>query len=288
MQRRFLYLDTFASVRVATDPALAVATRACLVREGFSLVVGVMNLMELVSWPKRWAELLSFVSSVPLCIAQNPEEIAATEVANYPSEITTLPVSFCSSDHTFSADELRDALSTHLEGKVTDFASRFRSLNQEIFQSILSNRISFPPERAGKYTSVQRQIFLQSSVLRMLFPSHRDFFGRLLAVGEEINIQRFKSAYLQALAIFIEYYVQKKPGKVSDVGDIHQLGLVPYVDLSVLDNERHNLIQRINREGLFPTSLRTCNLSEFKDILGTAQPNCSTGQPTHYRASSAG
>lgn len=275
MESRFLYLDTFASVRVASDPALAAATRAYIMSEGFRLVVGVVNLIELVSWPKRWSDLLSFVSSVPFCIAQNPEEVAALEIASYPRELTVLPVGFCSSDHSFSVDELRDALSIHLEGKVTDFASRFRNLSQDVFQSILSRRNSFPPEKSGKYTSIQRQIFLQSSVLSMLFPLHRDFLGRVLASGEEINIERFKSTYLQALAIFVEYYVQKKPGKASDVGDIHQLGLMPYVDLSVLDNERHDLIQRINRERLFPSPLRTCNLSDFKGFVGNqeaAQP----------------
>jgi hypothetical protein len=125
------------------------------------------------------------------------------------------------------------------------------------------------PEKSGRYSSVERQMFMQSSVLSMLFQEHRDFLSRVLAAAKEegrregINIERFKSVYIQALAIFVEYYVQKKAGKLSDMGDILQLSLVPYVDLAVLDKERNNLFQRFNREGLFPGYLRTCSLADF-------------------------
>jgi len=114
---------------------------------------------------------------------------------------------------------------------------------------------------------------MQSSVLSMLFPDYQDFLNRALAAAIEegrkdgINIERFKSVYIQALAIFVEYYVQKKAGKLSDMGDILQLSLVPYVDLAVLDNERSNLIQRFNREGLFPSHLRACSLSDFMAMI---------------------
>jgi hypothetical protein len=100
----------------------------------------------------------------------------------------------------------------------------------------------------------------------MLLKSYPDFVER--ASREEIiNLERFKSFYIQVLAIFLEYYVQKKGGKPSDMGDFLQLSLVPYVDLAVLDNERNNLIQRINRDSLFPSSLRACGLSDFKAMI---------------------
>lgn len=270
MKPRFLYLDTFASVQIASDSELAAQTKNYIANEGFTLVVGVMNLIELFSWSKRWPEFVSFVSSVPFCIVQNLEEVAAAEIASYPNELTCLPVGFSSAEHSFSEDELRDALSIHLKGKVSGFSRNFRGINKETFQSVLDNRILFPPEKAGKYTPAERWMFLQSSVLKMLCPTHQDFFKRVLSSGEEINIERFKSVYIQALAIFAEYYVQKKPGKVSDIGDIYQLGLVPYVDLAVLDIERNNLIQRFNREGLFPGSLRTCSISDFKAKVSKA------------------
>src|SRR5688500_12695507 len=105
--KRLLYLDTFATVRVVSDAALAAATRAYIAAEGYILAVGTMNLMELVSWPKRWSEVSAFVSSVPFCIAQNADEIAAKEIAAYPNELASLPIGFSSSDHSFSAAELR-------------------------------------------------------------------------------------------------------------------------------------------------------------------------------------
>lgn len=114
---------------------------------------------------------------------------------------------------------------------------------------------------------------MHSSVLSMLFPEHRYFLGHALAVAkaegrnEGINLEIFKSVYIQVLAVFIEFYVQKKVGKLSDMGDILQLSLVPYVDLAVLDNERNHLIQRFNREKLFSGHLRACSLFDFMTML---------------------
>src|SRR4051794_29017343 len=146
MGKPYLYLDTFASVRVASDAALASATRAYIADEDFILVVSAMNLMELVSWPKRWTEVVSFVSSVPFCIAQNTDKIVASEVAIYPNELISLPVGFCSSDYSFSTDQLREALSFHLKGRVADFARGFRNSNEEALRAILSKRKSFLPQ----------------------------------------------------------------------------------------------------------------------------------------------
>jgi hypothetical protein len=269
MEKRYLYLDTFASVRVASDATLASAAKAYIVDENLTLAHSAMILMELFSWPKRWPEVVSFVSSVPFCIAQNTDKITAQEIATYPNELTSLPVGFCSSDYSFSTDELREAISFHLKGKIAEFARDYRNSNEETLQTILSKRSSFLPEKSGRYSSVERQMFMQSSVFSMLFPEHREFLSNTLASAmaegrkEGINIERFKSVYIQALAIFVEYYVQKKGGKLSDMGDILQLSLIPYVDLAVLDNERNNLIQRINRDGLFPSHLRACSLSDF-------------------------
>jgi hypothetical protein len=197
MEKRFLYLDTFAIVRVASNSALAAATRTYIEDEGFVLVVGVMNLMELVSWKKRWSEVVSFVSSVPFGIARNSDEIVAKEVASYPNELASLPVGFFSSDHSFSADELGNALSLHLRGKIAEFARGFRNSTDETLRTILNKRESFLPEKSGKYSPIERQMFMHSSVLSMLFPEHRDFLDHALAVAktegrnEGINIERF-------------------------------------------------------------------------------------------------
>src|SRR5436305_1428432 len=207
MEKQYLYLDTFASVRVASDAALASAAKAYILSENFVLVQSTMNLMELFSWPKRWSEVVSFVSSVPFCVAQNTDKITAREVASYPDELASLPVGFCSLDYSFSADELREAISLHLQGKIADFAENFKDSTTDALQSILSKRESFLPEKSGRYTSVERQVFMQSSILSMLFPEHQDFLSKTLAAAmadgrkDGINIERFKSVYIQALAI---------------------------------------------------------------------------------------
>ncbi len=274
MKKRFLYLDTFALVRVSSDAAFAESTKAYIAKEGFLLTVSAMNFIELVSWPKRWAEVVSFVASVPFCIALNPDEIAAKEVACYPNELASLPVGFFSSDYSYSAEVLNNALALNLEGKVVEFAREYRDNYRAALQVVVKKRESFLPEKSGKYSPSELQMFMHSSVLSMLFPVHRDFLARALSEAqaegqsEGINVARFKAAYIQALAIFVEYYVQKKEGKPSDMGDILQLGIIPYVEMSVLDHERCDLIHRFNRDQLFPGLLQAHNLPTFKALIG--------------------
>ena len=156
MEQRYIYLDTSASVRLASDAALTLAAKAYIVGEGLVLVVGAMNLMELVSWPKRWSEVVSFVSSVPFCIAQNADRIAAREIESYPNELTALPVGYCSSDHSFSVDDLRGALSLHLQGKIADSEREFRTHNEETLRTIVSKRETFLPEKPGHIARTKR------------------------------------------------------------------------------------------------------------------------------------
>ncbi len=101
----------------------------------------------------------------------------------------------------------------------------------------------------------------------MPLPYHEEFLKRQSSISQEIKIECFKSVYIQALSIFLEYYVHGKDGKKSDVGDLFQLSILPYVSLAVVDNERYDLIQKINRQSLFPETLQACNLAQFKKTL---------------------
>jgi len=110
-------------------------------------------------------------------------------------------------------------------------------------------------------------IFMQINVLKFLFPDYQSFAEEQRAKSQIVKIESLKTAYIQTLIIFLEYYIQKKDGKSSDIGDIYQLAILPYVDLAVIDNERNDLFQRINQGNLFPEKLNTCNLAQFRKII---------------------
>ncbi|HTP08829.1 MAG TPA: hypothetical protein VMP08_11305, partial [Anaerolineae bacterium] len=177
-----------------------------------------------------------------------------------------LPVGFRSSDYSYSSAELKNALEVNLRDRISSFDQWYRNEQRGILETILNNRSTFPPEEGGKYSPFQRWLFLQTNVLRMLYPKHRDFLNEQASQSHEIRIDCFKSAFIQALAIFLEYYVQKKDGKPSDIGDFYQLSLVPYVAAAIVDNERKDLIQRVNRTGLFPKDLPAFSLAESRSI----------------------
>ncbi len=269
--RKALYLDTFATVKVASDPLLATLARNYINVVGFELFVGVVNLLEIFSWPRRWPEVLNFLSSVPFSIASSPEDVTSAEVLRYPDPILESPVAFRSTDHSLSQMELREVLAAMLKGEVARYHKDwFKGAYGPILKSILDKRSSYLPDKGGKYSQTELRIFLDFNVMRVLYLDHKEFLQSRIKAGEVVKLDLFKSVHMPILAIFLEYYVQKKNGKASDIGDIHQLGLVPYAELSVLDNERHSLVQRINRERLFPQTLSTCNLAEFTATIRNA------------------
>lgn len=72
MSSRTIYLDTFALTKISADPALRTATVKFVHANSYILIVGIMNLMELYTWPRRWSEVADFISSAAFCIAENP------------------------------------------------------------------------------------------------------------------------------------------------------------------------------------------------------------------------
>jgi hypothetical protein len=266
MINKTIYLDTFALTGISTDPALLAATVKYIHANSYVLIVGIMNLMELYTWPKRWPEVSDFISSVPFCIAENPEKILALEVEQYP-DVINLPVAFCSSEHSFSKTEIKEAIEINLKTKVALFEKKYRGQYQDILEEILSDRKRYRPSENGKYSVAQRFTFMQINVLKFLFPDYQSFVEEQRAKSQIVKIESLKTAYIQTLIIFLEYYIQKKDGKSSDIGDIYQLAILPYVDLAVIDNERNDLFQRINQGNLFPEKLNTCNLAQFRKII---------------------
>ena len=266
MERKLIFLDSFALLRIAEDPRLAALATKYIASNQYVLVIGVMNLVEIYKWKAYWSKVSDFVASVAFCVAQNPEKLAAAEVQNYPNPIA-LPVGFCSLDFSYSKGELIEAIEINLAGKITAFERDYRNQYKSILQEILSKRSNFLPERDGKYSQSQQWLFLRVSVFSALYPEHKKFLEGEVSNSREVKIECFKSVLIQVVAIFLEYYVQKKQGKPSDIGDFFQLSILPYVDLAVVDNERKDLIRRINRQQLLPTDLSAVSLADFKKMI---------------------
>lgn len=265
--RKTIFLDTLVLLELAKYPDWAESVRKFIEQNNYILVVGVMHLIEAYKWKRYWSEIANFISSVPFVISENPEKITKTEVANYPDEIT-LPVAFDPTHYPYSKDELKQAIEINLKGKVSHLEKNYRNEYRSIWQSMLDNRKTYLPDNGKNYSNGELKVFFLMNVMTWLYTTgHQGFLQKKVSASEEIIIERFKSIYLPLVAIFVEYYVNKKNGKPSDVGDFYQLGIVPYVCTSVLDNERHNLIQRVNRQELFSQLLSTYNISEFKELV---------------------
>lgn len=263
-QRPTLFLDTLALVRIAANPIHSAQVIAYINEQGKLLVVSIWNLIELYQHQRRWTEVIQLITSVPFCLAQNPDQILDSEVRSYPVK-TALPTGFCSYEHQFSQVELAQAIEANLQDKISRYDTSYRREYMNILDAMITNRTTFLPEQNGKYSLFQRQLFLQTNVLRRLLSTHRDFIEA--HQSEEILITHFRSVYIQMLTVFLEYYVQGKSGKPSDIADFQQICYVPYVNLAVLDRERASVVQRINRLKAFPELLTTLDLAQFISIV---------------------
>lgn len=269
MSPRTLFLDTHVLIRVAVIQARAQAVREYLASQGYTLAVSALNFTELYQHERRWEDVAEFIASVPFCIVENIEKVTEREVLHYPAA-TTLCSEFCSADSGFLREELKGAILTNLAGKVAGFDKNYRAAAPLIHRALQESKQDFlAPERNTRYSSLQREVFLQIGVLQALPPQHWAMLKARVDTGEALDITRFKSVYVQQLAIFLEYYEQNKSGKVSDIGDFTFLGYLPYVDEAVLDKERADVVQRINRANSLGQQLRTQTLKQFLNVAGT-------------------
>ncbi|HVO43829.1 MAG TPA: hypothetical protein VMT34_14460, partial [Aggregatilineales bacterium] len=230
-------------------------------------IVSTLNLIEIYPVRNSWTPVADFISSLPFCIAQTTDRILAVEMANYPNEVE-LPVSFRSWDYEWTPEiQPKHGLEANMQGKIAGFAREWQREEVESWQALIDNKRTFPPEQNGKYSDSQRWLFLQKNVLMFALMENRRLVNKWLDAGNEIKIERFKSYYIITLAVFLEYYVQGKVGKASDVGDFYHLSYAPYVDLGVFDNERNDLLRKISRMATPLGKMRSYNLKQFIDIV---------------------
>lgn len=267
---RTLFLDTFALFEIAKSPERVTAVQHYVRSRDFIVVTSSQIMAEAYPNQQRWNDIAGFLASLPFCIAEVVDKLAEREAKAYP-ETTALHMEFCSADITFSQEELKDAILLNLQGKVAGFHKPLRAMAQKMYDALKEAQRTFmPPEENGRYSRSQRERFLQIGVLQALPPEYLGKWQAILARDEAIDIVRFKSVYLQQLAIWLEYYEQRKPGKLSDIGDFVQLGYLPYLDEAILDKERVNLVGRINRLKVLAHELKARSLAEFLRDVGVS------------------
>ena len=255
-----LYLDSFVYAHIAKEPSLSHDVRETILREGFTLVVSTINLIEFLPNRKRLDAITDFISSVPFAIAGNLDRLVDEEVRSYPSP-ASIPFGFISRQESFSAEELKEAIQDNLVRKIQSFRDGFVTTAEKTFEEVLRTRDS---GQASLTNSDEIELFLMSNVLAMLHGSHPKFTKDQISAGHAISVQHFKSYSVQTLVIFEDYYQQRKQGQPSDISDILQLAYAPYVDLAVFDNAKLDTLRRLRKRNILTYPVSCQNLAEFR------------------------
>lgn len=266
---RTLFLDTHVLFYVACDSERAEAVHHFLLAGDYTLVTNSAVLTEAYPNNRRWESIAEFLSSSPFCITENVEKVTDREVATYPGP-TSLHMPFRSTGTRYTASELKEAILTNLGGKVAGFHATYREEGPLVFSAFRQTKQSFlPPDTGTQYSDAARDTFLTMAVFNALSPEHLPALNAIAARDGVVDVTRFKTIYVQFLALWLEYVVQGKQGQASDVMDFLMLGYLPYVDESVLDNERVDLVRRINRVHVLDPELHAITRKDFLELLGT-------------------
>jgi len=257
-----IFLDSFMFIKAFKDASLQTKLQNYLTAQGRILVVNAVSLIEIyLDQPSRWEEIADFLSAVPFCIAKNPENIFAEEVKHYPYTIP-LPLDFCSQAHADSMTELRKAIEDNIKSKIPAFLRSYKKEREEFMSKILT-RIHKLPDGTGD-RNVALFIYTNEPILEDLLRYHKSFLD---SHALPIEVKSFRSSYIPNLSMFLEYYVAKKIPKKGDMGDFFHMSYVPYVNEAVIDGERFDMLERINRSGLLSEPLVAYNWRQFLDTI---------------------
>jgi hypothetical protein len=257
-----IFLDSFAFIKAFQDSSLRTKLQNYLIAQQRILVVNVVSLIEIyLDQPSRWAEIADFLSAVPFCIAKNPDRIFAEEAKHYPHAIP-LPLGFCAQAHAESMTELRKAIEDNIKSKIPAFLRSYKREREEFLSKVLIRIGKLPAGARDRNAALF--IYINEPILEDLVRCHKPFFGAHALPAE---VKNFKSSYIPNLSMFLEYYVAKKKPKKGDLGDFFHMSYIPYVGEAVIDGERFDMLERINRSGLLSEPLVAYNWRQFLDVI---------------------
>ncbi len=258
-ERKYLLLDAFV-LSETSKTEFAEQLRNYILDQRYTILLHVMNLVETHRASHKFPAICDFLSQVPFVIAANPEVVLEAEIQAYPNH-TELPINFDSAG--YSKASLAYALGAHLK-KLDKFHRSMAKINLEVREEI----------RANCQKSVDAGFNLEVHLLVNFLPKvarlNQAAFRKLRAIvarGEAIDLSIFKGGYLQEVALYTEFAKHGKSVKESDLGDFFQLAFVPYAALSVVDNERVDMIRKINKLAAVPEKYNVLRMSEFRQTI---------------------
>lgn len=265
MKQKLLFLDTFILTDAGEDKEFANQLIEYILRDNWTLTLNTMSLIEVYGRQQCLEGFLEFLVKVPFVIVGDFLKILEAEVLAYPAA-AALPIGYCSSSCP-NKEILKQAIHINLVDKIAPYSESYRARQKGCHEAMLLRRDSFMRDLRTKPGKFNKWLFLQSDILETLYKEHRDFVLKFKKRSEYIQIELFKSALIQSLSIYVEYYIQRKNGKRSDVGDFFHLPLIPYVSMAVLDKEKVNLIDKIRKTEKINDLAHCLTYDEFRTQL---------------------
>jgi len=270
---RYIFLDNwvFSLVR---NPKLATGLIAFIRSNGLTVIITSLSMTELYNpgWKEggaseRGAAAAKFLARIP-CVIVSPVRVWEMEIAANLCPLSALPVEL---DLAELSEDLRAAAllgflrrdSLYLQqGKDIQAWSLEYEETKKRWPSSVANIIEnachnddLRRDKKGRFTDLSstREVFLLSLDLRLAERAAIDsIIADLVRRKKEGQVNRLTSIRLSSLCFWYSYVeidknATPKHGN-SDIGDFHQISLLPYCSAFTTDGAMYNMLQRIHEQ----------------------------------------
>ncbi len=265
---KYIFIDNWVLGRL-TDKEFCDHVVKYIVSNGYVVILNSLSLTELYNpnWKDgdRTETAAKFYSLVP-CVVVDPAKVKEAEIANNLNRLDELPVEM--DLRNIKPEERKKLLLGALRGDpiflkqgvdISKWDQGYKKEKSEWLSNVdkiighaIENKTIKKNKKARKHIgSADKETFLLSLDMREVPPIRFDlvFNYRLSKIKslEPCSGTRFSSL------LFWYLYVDEDPSNKikhggSDIGDIHQMSLIPYCDVFTLDKSMFKLVGRVKSE----------------------------------------
>ncbi|SON49361.1 hypothetical protein [Vibrio tapetis] len=283
--RKYIFLDNWVIGRL-NDDKFQTSLIEYIQSNRYVVVLNSLSLTELYNpnWQQgdRTEVAAKFYASIP-CVIVDPAKVKQAEVDNYLDRLDELPIEI---DLTEIDPEERERLILGLLRCSPEFVLQGKDLEQwdlsykneksgwlNNVDHIISHAINTGSLKKGKKhrrnnALAEKETFLLSLDMREV-PSEKIDLLFQYRMSKLKRTSLCSSVRFLSLLFWYLYIDEDPSNKIkhqnSDIGDLHQMTLIPYCEVFTLDNSMFRLVNRVKNEGtVFRSTLLTKAMLEKK------------------------
>jgi len=192
------------------------------------------------------------------------------EVENYPHGMRYPYISYAICAELLKENGLENALKMFSAYGLKEARSIQKQYRDIWFAGVRASIAERRPEELAAYrkNELKAEGIVWPKIIWKLRKENLEFLKKFQENPEALDIKAFPSIYIGYLYDFYKYIVAGHPPKKSDFGDVHNIGLIHYTKLAIVDKEMANHLHLMQKREnvLIDTKIETMAFfDQFRD-----------------------